>query len=90
MTPKGRLRLTSGGLRLEPRRGTPGPATAYPAGGSSFVNGGTLFLDEIGDLPLDLPLELLRMRQEGEVLRVVGAEPGNIHEIGRASCRERV
>jgi transcriptional regulator with GAF, ATPase, and Fis domain len=40
--------------------------------------GGTLFLDEIGDVGLDFQAKLLRVLQEGEVLRVGGAEPRRV------------
>ncbi|AUX93796.1 sigma-54-dependent Fis family transcriptional regulator [Mixta gaviniae] len=45
------------------------------AGKFELADGGTLFLDEIGDMPLDAQASLLRVLQEGEVIRIGGKRP---------------
>lgn len=40
-----------------------------------YVHGGTLFLDELGDTPLSTQIKLLRVIEEGEIVRVGSNEP---------------
>jgi sigma-54-specific transcriptional regulator len=50
-------------------------ATTAKAGWFEAAHGGTLFLDEIGDLPPAVQIKLLRVLQEGEIVRVGSRQP---------------
>jgi DNA-binding NtrC family response regulator len=50
-------------------------AIATRAGCFERATGGTLFLDEIGETSVDFQAKLLRVLQDGEVLRVGGTQP---------------
>jgi DNA-binding NtrC family response regulator len=53
-------------------------AAAARAGCFERASSGTLFLDEIGEINLDFQGKLLRVLQEGEVLRVGGSQPHKV------------
>lgn len=44
-----------------------------------LADGGTIFLDEIGDMPLDAQVDLLRVLENSEVVRVGGKHPKKIN-----------
>jgi two-component system response regulator HydG len=50
-------------------------ASGERAGRFEHADGGTLFLDEIGDMPLSMQAKLLRVLENGEVVRVGSNEP---------------
>ena len=54
-------------------------ATARKIGKFEVVDGGTIFLDEIGDISPRMQASLLRVLQNGEILRVGGTEPLKIN-----------
>ncbi len=53
-------------------------AVASRAGCFERASGGTLFLDEIGEISPEFQVKLLRVLQEGEVLRVGGTQPRKV------------
>jgi two-component system response regulator HydG len=55
-----------------------GAATDRP-GRFEHADGGTLFLDEVGDMPLAMQSKLLRVLENGEVVRVGANEPRRVN-----------
>ncbi len=43
-----------------------------------YADGGTLFLDEIGDMPLSMQPKLLRVLEQGEIVRLGSNEPRKV------------
>jgi two-component system response regulator HydG len=53
-------------------------ATTERPGRFEYADGGTLFLDEVGDMPLTMQAKLLRVLENGEVIRVGSNEPRRV------------
>jgi PAS domain S-box-containing protein len=60
------------------KRGTFTGAVADRAGCFETASGGTLFLDEIGEMPLSSQVKLLRVLQEGQIVRLGENRPRDI------------
>jgi len=54
-------------------------AVARRKGWFEQADGGTLFLDEVGELPLAAQVRLLRVVQDGEVVRLGGERPARVN-----------
>ena len=50
-------------------------ATSDRKGRFEYADGGTMFLDEVGDMPLPMQAKLLRVLENGELVRVGANEP---------------
>jgi two-component system response regulator HydG len=53
-------------------------AAADRPGRFEYADGGTLFLDEVGDMPLPMQAKLLRVLENGEVVRVGSNDPVHV------------
>jgi Nif-specific regulatory protein len=53
-------------------------ATTSRAGVFEVADRGTIFLDEVGDMPASMQIKLLRVLQEGEVVRVGESKPRKV------------
>ncbi len=54
-------------------------ATGDRPGRFEHASGGTLFLDEVGDMPMAMQAKLLRVLENGEIIRVGSNEPINVN-----------
>ncbi|MDO5537205.1 MAG: sigma 54-interacting transcriptional regulator [Desulfovibrionaceae bacterium] len=55
-----------------------GASTKGKAGYFEIANGSTIFLDEIGELPISMQTRLLRVLQDGEIMRVGSTSPRKV------------
>ena len=53
-------------------------ATSDRKGRFEYADGGTMFLDEVGDMPLPMQAKLLRVLENGELVRVGANEPAHV------------
>lgn len=55
-----------------------GASSKGKAGYFEIADGGTIFLDEVGELPLSMQTRLLRVLQDGEIMRVGASSPRKV------------
>ena len=55
-----------------------GASNKGKAGYFEIANGSTIFLDEVGELPLSMQTRLLRVLQDGEIMRVGASSPRKV------------
>ncbi|MDR2819575.1 MAG: sigma 54-interacting transcriptional regulator [Desulfovibrio sp.] len=55
-----------------------GASSKGKAGYFEIADGGTIFLDEVGELPLSMQTRLLRVLQDGEIMRVGASTPRRV------------
>ena len=55
-----------------------GASSKGKAGYFEIADGGTVFLDEVGELPLPMQTRLLRVLQDGEIMRVGSSSPRKV------------
>ena len=69
-------------------------AAADRNGRFEYADGGTMFLDEVGDMPLAMQAKLLRVLENGELVRVGSNEPVHVDvriiSATNTNLRERV
>jgi len=69
-------------------------ATGDRKGRFEYADGGTMFLDEVGDMPLTMQAKLLRVLENGELVRVGSNEPVHVDvrvlSATNADLRQRV
>lgn len=65
-------------------------AGAKKKGHFEEANGGTIFLDEVGELSPDNQARLLRVLQEGEIIRVGGGKPVKINVRVVAATKQTI
>lgn len=56
-----------------------GASARGKAGYFELADGGTVFLDEVGELPLHMQTRLLRVLQDGEIMRVGGTRSNKVN-----------
>ena len=67
-----------------------GASAKGKAGYFEIADGGTIFLDEVGELPLSIQTRLLRVLQDGEIIRVGSSNPRKVDVRGIAATNRNL